>query len=96
MFTGEANITFSYSGNGDIWLNMSVFAVASVTINGTKLSGSEQVTYDRHKLTIAASLLSKETVNELSFRYMQSYSKQSYSGLQCFSDASDDKQVLFC
>ena len=41
VFTGEANISFSYSGNGDIWLNMSVLAVAAVTINGTKLSGSD-------------------------------------------------------
>ena len=38
VFTGEANITFSYSGNGDIWLNMSVYAVGSITINGTQLS----------------------------------------------------------
>ena len=81
IFTGEAKIAFTYSGNGDIWLNMSVLAVANIKINGANLSGFEGVTYDRHKLTISAELLSKEATNELCFRYMNTYSKPSYSGL---------------
>ena len=70
MFTGEANITFSYSGSGDIWLNMSVKAVAKIELNGTNLTENEGVTYDRHRLTIGGSVLNKEGPNELSFRYL--------------------------
>ena len=37
MFTGEAKITFKYSGVGDVWLNMSVQAAAYMTLNGKQL-----------------------------------------------------------
>ena len=43
-FVGEADISFKYISDQDVWLNVSVPAIAGVTVNGSECG--QAVTYD--------------------------------------------------
>ena len=54
-FLGEADIYFKYISDQDIWLNVSVIAIAGVTINGADCGPA--IKYDKHRLVVAARAL---------------------------------------
>ena len=60
-FLGEADIYFKYISDQDIWLNVSVNAIAGVTINGVDCGPA--IKYDKPRLVVAARALKPGQMN---------------------------------